>query len=194
MTDLLSHEFWEWALDKGTVSAAKSAVKMAVTGAIAVGTFVLTQALRSRGSVQASIDAGSTVQSPQILVTGFACGLVSLGILIWGIVDPATLEEPGAGIAWMILIGGFTSGFVVMSVYAAHRWTWNEDALMWEGAFRRERIPWDELASVGTAWDGQFVAKAKSGRKIRWTTYALEHDALTAAIRWRLKQARETPT
>jgi hypothetical protein len=43
-------------------------------------------------------------------------------------------------------------------------------------------MPWSEIARVGKTWDGQFYVADKAGRKIRWSTLTLEHEALARAI------------
>ena len=179
-------DLFSWAQDKAVVGAIKAVVKLAVTGSIAGGTLVLTQAIRRRGDVQTGGVRGSTVQSPKILIVGLVCGLLSAGFLVWGMLEPVSLEGPGEGLAWILLITGFTFGFVVMSIYASHRWDWDERGLRWHGAFRSVDIPWDQLQRAGFSWDGQFVATSTTGRKIRWTNFALEHEAIMHAVQARL--------
>jgi len=174
-------DLWSWALDKGTAASVKALVKAGVTAAIAGGAFVLTRSLKARGEVRVAEGCGRTRQSPQVFVLGVLCGLVAFACLLWGLLDPASLDEPGAGVAWLLLIVGFTSGFLATAVYAQHRWTWDGERLDWQGAFRRVAIAWRDLEVVGRSWDGQFVARDGSGRTIRWTTYALEHAALNRA-------------
>lgn len=187
-------DLWSWAQDKAVVGAVKAVVKLGVTGAIAGGTLVLTQSLRRRGEIQTDERQGSTVQSPNILVVGLLCGLLSAGFLVWGVVDPVTLEGPGEAVAWILLITGFTIGFVVMAVYSSHRWSWDDTGLHWQGAFRSAHIPWAQLQKAGFAWDGQFVATSRTGKKIRWTNFALEHEAIMRAAQSRLAEAQADTT
>ena len=188
MSDLLS-----WVHDEALLGAIKGSVKLAVTGAIAGGTLVLTQALRRRGEGSTDESGGATVQSPKVLVIGLMCGLLSLAFLIWGLVDPETLQGPGEAIAWVLLISGFTLGFVVMAVYASHRWEWDTHGLTWHGFFRSTTIPWSEMTRAGLSWDGQFVATSRTGQKIRWTNFALDHDAIMRAAQAHLAEHRAVP-
>jgi hypothetical protein len=188
MSDLSS-----WLHNAALVGAIKGGVKLAVTGAIAGGTFVLTQAIRRRGEVSTGETGGSTVQSPKILVIGLLCGLLSVAFLIWGLTDPETLAGPGEAMAWVLLVSGFTLGFVVMAVYASHRWEWDTRGLTWHGFFRSAHIPWNELSHAGLSWDGQFVATSTSGRKIRWTNFALEHEAIMRAAQVHLAAQHAGP-
>ena len=184
-------DLWSWVQDEAVVGAAKAAVKLGVTGAIAGGTLLLTRAIRRRGEVETDPVRGATVQSPKILIVGLLCGLLSVAFLVWGVVDPVSLEGPGEAMAWIMLITGFTIGFVVMAVFSSHRWSWDDRGLHWQGAFRSAHIPWAQLQKAGFAWDGQFVATSRTGTKIRWTNFALEHEAIMRAAQARLADASQ---
>ena len=166
----------DWLLGEGV----HSVVEWAVTTVIAVSGAAYTRTLVCRGSVEIGAHTGRTRQSPEVFVIGLLCGAVAIACLIWGLLDPATLLERGAATAWLILIGSFAHGFIVMTVYAQHRWAWDQDRLTWRGAFRSASIRWAALAYLGKSWDGQFVARDTGGHRVRWTTFTLQHQALHA--------------
>ena len=168
----------DWLVDNGV----HSLVEWAVGAIIAIGTAALTRSLAQRGEIQTTAANGRTRQSPEIYVVGLLCAAVALGCLAWGLLDPASLREPGAAGAWLSLIAGFGLGFGVTSVYAQHRWAWDETGLSWTGAFRKAAIRWLDMKRVGKSWDGQYVVSDARGRAIRWTTYTLNHQALLAAV------------
>jgi hypothetical protein len=166
-----------WLLENGV----HQLVEWVVGAIIGVATAILTTALVQRGEVLIGQTRGSTRQSPQIFVVGALCATLAIAALIWGALDPATVHEPTDATAWICLVGAFALGFVIMSIYALHRWDWDEEGLHWRGAFRRTSISWADLSRVGRSWDGQFVARDRRGRAIRWTTFALQHTAIASA-------------
>jgi hypothetical protein len=166
-----------WLLENGV----HQLVEWIVGAIIGVATALLTTALVQRGEVIVGRVRGSTRQSPQIFVVGALCAALAIAALIWGVLDPTTVHEPTDATAWACLVGAFALGFIVMSAYARHRWDWDEKGLYWRGAFRRTSILWADLTCVGRSWDGQFVARDRRGRAIRWTTFALEHAAIADA-------------
>src|SRR5258708_34551854 len=92
-----------------------SIVEGVVTGVIALGPAVLTRALVGRGRVGIGVGEGRTCQSPEVFMVGLLCGTIALACLVWGIVDPSTLSDQGSAVAWLLLIAGFTLGFVATS-------------------------------------------------------------------------------
>ncbi|HWA22279.1 MAG TPA: hypothetical protein VG735_07790 [Caulobacterales bacterium] len=172
----------DWLLDSGV----QSLVEWAVGAIIAIGTAALMRALVQRGEIQTAVESGRTSQSPEIFVVGLLCAAVALGCLAWGVLDLASLREPGAATAWFLLIGGFALGFIVTTIYAQHRWAWDEAGLSWSGAFRKVTIGWADVRRVGKSWDGQYVVRDMRGRAIRWTTYTINHQALRAAVESRV--------
>jgi hypothetical protein len=135
-----------------------------------------------RGKVWVKGDAGHTCMSPYVLLVGVLCAAAAAGCLALGLLDRETLREPGALTAWAALIGGFSLGFLFIVPFARHTWDWDRDSLSWRGAWRSVSIPWSELARAGKTWDGQFFVADASGRKIHWSPYTLEHEALRQAI------------
>ncbi|MES1197137.1 MAG: hypothetical protein ABUL55_00800 [Pseudomonadota bacterium] len=156
-------------------------VEWVIGGIIAIAAALLTTALVRRGEIAVTATSGRTRQSPEVFVVGLLCAAVAIAAFLWGVLEPSTLRDHGQAMAWAGLLFGFTLGFVVMSIYAQHVWTWDETGLSWRGAFRRTSIRWSELARVGRAWDGQFFARDIHGRTVRWTTYTLQHQALNQA-------------
>ena len=92
------------------------------------------------------------------------------------------MREPGDLYAWAGLIGGFSLGFLLIVPFTRHTWDWDRDGLRWRGAWRAVSMRWPDLARLGKSWDGQFFVADKTGRKIYWSPYTLEHEALRRAI------------
>ena len=166
-----------WLLDEGV----HQLVEWVIGAIIAVSTAFFTTALARRGAVFATETSGDTRQSPEVFVVGALCAVIALGVLVWGLVDRATIRGQGEATAWASLTAAFTLGFAVMSVYAQHRWWWDETSLSWRGVFRRTTILWSDIRRAGKSWDGQFVARDRRGHAIRWTTFTLHHQAIGKA-------------
>ena len=162
-------------------------VEWVIGAIIAVAAALLTSALIRRGEVAVTPTRGRTRQSPEVFVVGLLCAAVAIAAFLWGLLEPATLRDRGDAMAWAGLLIGFTFGFVVMSIYAQHVWTWDENGLNWRGAFRRSSIRWSDLARTGRSWDGQFFARDSHGRAVRWTTYTLQHKALNEVVQQALQ-------
>ena len=184
-------DFWSWATDKAVAGTIKAVVKAVIMGGIAGGTLLLTQVAQRRGEVKIADDAGHTMQSPKMLVISVMCGALALAFLIWGFLDPESINEPGNATAWFCLVAGFTLGFLLLAMLSTHRWTWDGDRFEWQRAFSKRSLAWRDLVSAGPTWEGQFAAKDKAGRKIRWSTYTLEHEALTRIARAHLPRAED---
>ena len=83
------------------------------------------------------------------------------------------------GPAWS---ADFSIAFLFVLPYSRHAWEWDPKGLSWRGAWRSVSIPWPHIKRAGKTWDGRtFVADA-DGRKICWSSYVLEHQALPDAI------------
>ena len=100
----------------------------------------------------------------------------------WGILHPSTLRDEGSAVAWLLLIVGFTFGFLSSGAYAQHVWNWDAQGLAWRGAWRKVAIAWSDIEPVEKSWDGQFLVRDAHGHAIRWTTFTLKHQALRAAV------------
>jgi hypothetical protein len=135
-----------------------------------------------RGKVWVAGDAGHTCMSPLILLLGLLCGAAATAVLALGLLYPESLRDPGDFYAWAGLIGGFLLGFLLILPFTRHTWDWDREGLRWRGAWRAVSMRWPELARLGKSWDGQFFVADKAGRKIYWSTYTLEHEALLHAI------------
>jgi hypothetical protein len=169
-------------LQRLAAGGAQAVLEMAVMGALGAGAALFARNWVRRGKVWIGGGAGRTCTSAFVLLVGVLCAATAAACLILGLADPQSLEEPGAFLAWLGLMGGFTLGVLVMAVYARHTWEWGPEGLSWRGLWREVSMPWAEIARVGTSWDGQFYAADKQGRKIRWSTMTLEHEALARAI------------
>ncbi len=171
-------DFWTWAEELASIAALKGAVKAVILGAIAGATLLLTRVATRHGDVSMNEAAGQTVQSPKLIVVAGLCGACAVAFLAWGILNPESLAVPGSDGWWLGLVAGFTLGFLALAILSTHRWSWDCERFTWHGAFRSRSILWRDLVSAGPTWEGQFAARDKTGRKIRWSTYALEHEAL----------------
>jgi hypothetical protein len=110
------------------------------------------------------------------------CGAAAAAFLVLGLIEPESLREPGAFAAWAGLIGGFSLAFLAILPFTRHTWEWDAAGLRWRGALRSIAIPWADIARVGKSWDGRYFAADKAGRRLYWSTYTLEHEALRRAI------------
>ena len=87
--------FDDWLLD----NSVHMVVEWIVGAIIVLGTTALTRSYVRQGRVHIGTNEGRTCQSPQVLVVGLLCGSIALACLVWGIVDPSTLQGPGAALA-----------------------------------------------------------------------------------------------
>jgi hypothetical protein len=161
---------------------AKAILQLILVAALAGGAAIFARNWVRRGKVWVTSDAGHTRMSPFILLVGLLCGAAAAAVLVLGLVYRESLQEPGDFYAWLGLIGGFLFFFVLMLPFTRQTWDWDREGLRWQGAWRTVSMRWPELARLGTSWDGQFYVADKTGRKIRWSTYTLEHEALRRAI------------
>lgn len=190
----MMNDFWAWASALAATAALKGIVKAVILGAIAGATFLLSRLAMRRGAVVLSEAAGHTVQSPKLIVVAGLCGVCAVAFLVWGILDPDTLQVPGSDGWWLGLVAGFTLGFLALAILSTHRWSWDDERFTWHGAFRSRTILWRDLVSAGPTWEGQFAARDKAGRKIRWSSYTLEHEALARIVQSYLARAVNAPT
>jgi hypothetical protein len=117
-----------------------------------------------------------------ILLVGLLCAAMAAACLVLGLLDPESLQERGQFIAWAGLVGGFSLAFLLVLPFSRHAWDWDRKGLSWRGAWRSVSIPWPDITRAGKTWDGQtFVADAR-GRRICWSSYTLEHEALRDAV------------
>jgi hypothetical protein len=168
---------------EGLFEAGGKAILEIVFGAVLVaGGAILARIWARRGKVRIESGSGHTCTSPYVLLVAVLCAVAAAAFLALGLVYPEALREPGELKAWAGLIGGFSFLSLVIAPFTYHTWEWNREGLSWRGAWRAVSIPWSKLARVGTSWDGRFFAASKSGKKIYWSTYTLEHEALRRAI------------
>ena len=161
---------------------AKAILELALFAALfGVGAIFARNWVRS-GKVWVRGDAGHTRLSPFVLLLGLLCGAVAATVLALGLVYRESLREPGDLYAWAGLIGGFFLGFLLILPFTRHTWDWDSEGLRWRGAWRAVSMRWSDLARAGKSWDGQFFVADKTGRKISWSPYTLEHEALRHAI------------
>jgi hypothetical protein len=170
-------------LDRLIETAAQFVVEAIVGLALAAGTAVMAASLARRGKVQITTTTGRTCMSPYVLLVGMLCGGAAAAFLVLGLIEPESLREPGAFAAWAGLVGGFSLAFLAILPFTRHTWEWDEAGLRWRGALRGVTIPWADIARVGKSWGGRYFAADKAGRRIYWSTYTLEHEALDEAIR-----------
>jgi hypothetical protein len=160
----------------------KAILQLILVAALAGGAAIFARNWARRGKVWVTSDAGHTCMSPFVLLIGLMCGAVAAAALVLGLVYPQSLREPGDLYAWAGLIGGFALGFLLIVPFTRHTWDWDREGLRWSGVWRAVSLRWSELTRLGKSWDGQFFVADKTGRKIYWSTYTLEHEALLRAI------------
>jgi uncharacterized membrane protein len=157
-------------------------LEVALMGVLAGAAALFARNWVRRGKVWVKGDEGHTCMSPMILLIGLLCAAMAAACLVLGFLNPESFRERGDFIAWAGLVGGFSLAFLLILPFTRHAWDWDREGLTWSGAWRSVSIPWPDIARAGKRWDGQcFVADAR-GRKIYWSPYTLEHEALREAI------------
>jgi hypothetical protein len=164
--------------EEGT-QALLEAILMCLLGG---GAAVFARNWTRRGKVWTKDDAGHTCMSPLILLIGFLCAAMAAACLVLGLLNPESLRARGDFIAWAGLVTGFSLAFVLILPFSRHTWDWDRDGLRWTGAWRSVSILWQDMKRSGKTWDGQYFVADAEGRKIRWSPYTLEYEALNAAI------------
>jgi hypothetical protein len=160
----------------------QSVVEVILVGLLTLGAGIIARNLVRRGKVQVGIDAGHTCMSPYVLLVGLLLAVVAAVFLVIGLAWPESLREPGEFNAWVGGVAGFSLGCLAILPFTRHTWQWDATGLRWHGAFRSTSMRWLEIVRLGKSWDGQFFAADKTGRKIHWSTYTLEHETLLRAI------------
>lgn len=116
--------------------------------------------------------------SPMTLLVGLLCAAMAVACLVLGLLDPEPLKERGQFIAWAGLVGGFSLASLLIIPNSRQAWEWDQRGLRWRGAWQSVSIPWSDIKRAGKTWSGQtFVADAR-GKKICWSSYTLQHQAL----------------
>jgi len=162
--------------------SAKSVLEAIVVGLLTLGAAIIARSLVRRGKVRVGADAGHTCMSPYVLLVGLLSAVAAAVFLVLGLIWPESWREPGAFNAWVGLVAGFSLGCLAILPYTRHTWQWDATGLHWQGALRSASMRWPEIARLGKSWDGRFFAADKAGRRIYWSTYTLEHEALARAI------------
>ncbi len=171
-------DFFDGAAKQGLSAILEAALMGLLAGAAAL----FARSWVRRGKVWVKDEEGHTCMSPLILLVGLLCAAMAAACLVLGLIDPGSLRERGQLIAWAGLVGGFSLAFLLILPFSRHSWDWDRESLTWRGAWRSVSMPWQDIARAGKRWDGQwFVADAR-GRKIYWSPYTLEHEALREAI------------
>lgn len=163
--------------------SANKVLEAILVGLLTLGAAIIARTLVRRGKVRIGPHAGHTCMSPYVLLVGLLCAVAAAAFLVLGLVWPETLRDPGQFNAWLGLVAGFSFGCLAMLPFTRHTWQWDATGLRWDGAFRSTSMRWPEIARLGKSWDGQFFAADKTGRRLYWSPYTLEHEALLRAIR-----------
>jgi hypothetical protein len=161
---------------------AQSVLEAILVGVLTLGAAIIARNLVRRSDVQVGADAGHTCMSPYVLLVGLLLAVVAAGVLVLGLAWPETLREPDEFNAWVGIVAGFSLGCLMILPFTRHTWQWDTTGLCWHGALRSTSMRWPEIVHLGKSWDGGFFAADKTGRRISWSTYTLEHKALLRAI------------
>jgi hypothetical protein len=153
-----------------------------LVGLLTLGAAIIARNLVRRGKVWVGANAGHTCMSPYVLLVGMLLAVIAAVFLVIGLAWPATLREPGEFNAWVGVVAGFSLGCLAILPFARHTWQWDATGLRWHGALRSTSMRWPEIVRLGKSWDGGFFAADKTGRKISWSMYTLEREALVRAI------------
>jgi hypothetical protein len=175
-------EFLNALIEHLAEDSAQLVFEAIVVGVLTLGAAIIARNLVRRGKVRVGADAGHTCMSPYVLLVGLLSAVVAALLLVLGLAWPETLREPGEFNAWVGLVAGFSLGCFAMLPFTRHTWQWDATGLRWRGALRSTSMRWPDIVYLGKSWDGGFFAADKTGRRICWSTYALEHEALLRAI------------
>lgn len=169
-------------LERLAEEGAKVVLEGILVGGLTLVAAVLARGLARRGKVWIGAGAGRTCMSPFVLLLGLLCAAAAVVVLAVGLYFGERLREPGEFYAWVVLIGGFSVVAVAILPFTRHTWEWDAGGLRRHGAFRSVALRWPELARLGKSMNGQFFVADAAGRKIAWSQYTLEHEALLRAI------------
>lgn len=177
MTDFLN-DFIRRLADEG----AQSVFEAILVGLLTLGAAIFARNFVRRGKARIGTDAGHTCMSPYLLLVGLSLAVAAAVILVVGLAWPESLRDPRDFNAWVGIVAGFSLGCLAILPFTRHTWQWDATGLRWHGALRSTSMRWPEIVRLGKSWDGQFFAADKTGRRICWSTYTLEHEALLRAI------------
>jgi hypothetical protein len=161
---------------------AQSVLEAILAGLLTLGAAIIVRKLVRSGEVEVAAGAGHTCMSPYVLLVALLLAVAAVALLVVGLAWPQTLREPGEFNAWVGIVAGFSLGCLAMLPLTRHTWQWDAAGLRWHGALRSISMPWPEIVRLGKSWDGAFFAADKTGRRISWGTYTVEHGALLNAI------------
>jgi hypothetical protein len=116
------------------------------------------------------------------MLAGILNGIIGVVFLASGLVWPAWVGDPYDFKVWLWGIALFSAFSLMALLFSRLTWEWDATGLRWHGAFRTISMRWQEIVRLGKSWDGRFFAADKAGRKIYWSNYVLEHEALQRAI------------
>jgi hypothetical protein len=170
-------------IDRLAEEGAKLALEALLVGLLTLIAAVLARSLARRGKVWVGPDAGRTCTSPYVLLVALLCAVGMAVFLALGVIFPDAWQEPNAFYAWLGLIALFGLISLAILPFTRHTWQWDEAGLHWQGAWRNASMQWPDIARLGKSWDARFFAEDKAGRRIYWSTYTLEHEALLDAIK-----------
>jgi hypothetical protein len=162
---------------------AKIVFELMLVGLLTLGAAILARSLARRGKVWVGAGAGRTCTSPYVLLVGLLCAVGAAVFLALGVIYPDTWQEPNAFYAWLGLVALFGLIFLAILPFTRHTWQWDEAGLHWQGAWRSASMRWPDIARLGKSWDARFFAEDKAGKRIYWSTYTLEYEALHHAIK-----------
>jgi hypothetical protein len=158
-------------------------LELALVGLLGAAAALWARSWTQRGKIWIKTGAGRVCMSPFVMLVGMLCGAAAAAALALGLLYPNSLQEPGELTAWLGLVGGFTLLSLAVVPFAWQTWEWDRDGLRWQGAWRPVSMRWAELNHHGKTWDGRSYVADKTGRRIYWSDYTLEHEALARAIR-----------
>jgi len=173
------------AFVKSLIQAAPQSVAEALLGAILTGLLTLVAAITARnlvrrGKVWVGPHAGHTQMTPLMLLGGLLVAVMGVVFLFWGFVRPP--RDPYDFNVWVGGLAFFSLLSLPCFLLSRLTWEWDRAGLRWHGAFRTISMPWHEIVRLGKSWDARFFAAGKTGSRIYWSTYTLEHEALVRAI------------
>lgn len=141
-------------LERLAEEGGKLVIEAILVGVLGLGAAILARKLARRGKVWVGKDAGRTCMSPFVLLLSLVCAAGALLFLALGLLYPKMWLEPGALKYWLLLVGCFSGGCLILLPFTRHTWEWDATGLRWHGAWRSVRCDGRRLralASRGTA-------------------------------------------
>lgn len=146
------------------------------------GPIVVARLFPTRSTIQGNVIAGQSGVSTVFwgASLGLAVGYLVLALLI--------ISDPIGGpllIRFQLAGGPFAMlGLVLapMVVCGFHKWRWDSEGIEFNGAFRRRRIRWSDIAVVRRTPDRGWLYRTADGVSVRTSNYTVGLGVIAASL------------